>query len=153
AGTIALTKVGSGTFTLIGSNTFTGGTTINAGKLLLNTSLTTSSSVQASGGTMELAAGGTKIVRTNSVSASNSGRIDLQDNKLVGTAVGGNGAANLTAVTSLIAIGRNGGTWDGVNGIMTSQLLADTGLTALGVAPATSGRIFGGQTLNAGDVM
>jgi autotransporter-associated beta strand protein len=142
-----LTKNGSGTLTLNGVSTYTGTTIAAAGKLLLNVSLITSSSLQATGGTIELASGLNKIIKTNSITINNAGRIDLQDNKLA--VVGG----NLAAITNLLATGRNGGTWDGFNGIMTSQPAADTNYTALGLGTASAGQVFGGQTMNAGDVL
>ena len=37
AGTVALTKVGFGTLTLTGANTYTGGTAVNAGSLVIST--------------------------------------------------------------------------------------------------------------------
>jgi autotransporter-associated beta strand protein len=142
-----LTKNGSGTLTVSGNNTYTGPTVASAGKLLLNASLTTSSSLQATGGTIELSAGPSKIIKTAGVVVTNSGKLDLQNNKLA--VVGG----DLAAITDLIATGRNGGTWDGANGIVTSQSAADTNFTALGVGVASAGQSFGGQVLAAGDVM
>ncbi|HEY4891264.1 MAG TPA: autotransporter domain-containing protein [Reyranella sp.] len=46
----SLVKVGSGTLTLVGANTFTGGTTLNAGGLVVNGSL--ASGVTVNGGTL-----------------------------------------------------------------------------------------------------
>jgi autotransporter-associated beta strand protein len=51
-GTLALTKTGSGTLTLGGANTYTGATTVSAGKLTVNGSL-------AAGSTVAIAAGAT----------------------------------------------------------------------------------------------
>lgn len=49
AGTGGLTKIGTGTLTLSGANTYTGATTVNAGKLLVNGSLTSAVTVGTSG--------------------------------------------------------------------------------------------------------
>jgi autotransporter-associated beta strand protein len=55
-GTVALNKVGSGTLTLTGSNTYSGGTTINNGVLQLgNSAALGSGPLVANGGTLDLA--------------------------------------------------------------------------------------------------
>ena len=57
AGTVSLTKIGTCTFTMTGQNTYTGGTTINAGTLDLsggNNRLSTSGGITVAGGTLDL---------------------------------------------------------------------------------------------------
>jgi autotransporter-associated beta strand protein len=73
AGTIALTKVGTGTFTLSGNNTYTGPTTINAGTLALGASerISNSSPMVLGGGSF--ATGGfSETLNTLTLSSSSS---------------------------------------------------------------------------------
>ncbi|HYO09380.1 MAG TPA: BNR-4 repeat-containing protein [Tepidisphaeraceae bacterium] len=153
--TLAIEKAGSGTWTLSGSNSYTGATTASAGRLVLGSSLISSPAINATGGTVELAAGGAaKLLKTNAVTINGGGKIDLQNHKLAvaGGSLGSASNGDYNGITGLLQDGRAGGAWNG-SGIMTGQAAADTGLTSLGVAAATGGQLFGGQTLAAGDIM
>jgi hypothetical protein len=110
------------------------------------------------GGRLTLGSNGShnRIIKTGAVSIVG-GQIDLTDNKLAtsttaGAATGGVYPAN--SVHALVAAGRNGGTWDGANGIITSQSDAQGigPLTTLAVATASDlgfggTKTFGGQTV------
>src|SRR5205823_13689242 len=113
------------------ANTYTGSTSVSAGRLLIQNNLTASSSVFVTAGTIELATGGghNRVIHTGFLSVTGTGRIDLQDNKLITTnAIGTLGSGNTyTGVTGLIQSGRNGGGWNGSRGIVTSQTDATSG--------------------------
>jgi autotransporter-associated beta strand protein len=86
------------------------------------------------------------------------GTFDLTDNKLIirGNPLTLTGSA-FASVTGMIASGRNGGAWNG-SGIITSQTQAAAGnYTSLGSATAEDvnrvGQTFGGQTVEAGDIL
>jgi hypothetical protein len=128
-------------------------------------SLTSSSSVSVTGGTLQMTAGGgNKLIKTPSVAVTGSGRIDLTDHKLIVTTPGATGSWNgsvYTGLTGLIQSGRNGGNWAGA-GIVTSQSSAAvTGLTSIGIATAaqvkniasTATAVWAGQTVSGSDTL
>lgn len=133
-----LTKLQGSIWVLDGALNYTGPTALNqaaAGRLLLRTNLTQSSSLSISAGTLELGAAGNRIIDTPSFTQTG-GKVDLQDNKMLVR----NG--NVTALTAGIASGYNGGTWAGTTGIITSQTNAGpaVGLTSLGIATGAQAR-------------
>jgi autotransporter-associated beta strand protein len=160
SGTGSVHKVGTGTMTLAGANTYSGATTADAGKLVIANSLTTSSSVNAANAsTIEVATGGgsMRVIKTPSVTIAPNARVDLKDNKLltdtpVGTFTGG----AYTGIQGEVARAYDFGSWD-LPGLMTSMPDAGptVGLTTIGVsdgasvaflAPTETG-IFAGQTI------
>src|SRR5262249_32052365 len=119
AGTVV--KNGAGTVTLTAANTYTGATTVNAGKLALQNNLTSSSPTAVTGGKVELASGGgsNRVIKTPAVSISGTGKIDLQDNKLIVTTAGQTGSwtgSTYTGVTGMIKSGKgSSNTWNGAS--------------------------------------
>jgi autotransporter-associated beta strand protein len=150
----SLSKSGAGTTTISCNLTYTGTTTVSAGKLSLSTNLTSSPSVTVSGGTLELTPLKTRVLRSPVISVTGSGKIDLQDNKLItASAVGTLSGVNYTGITGLIQSGFNPATparWDGATGILTSQTTATTSnLTSIGIATAQQAKGLGSPGLTA----
>jgi hypothetical protein len=139
----------------------TGGTTaISAPQHLASLDLT--------GGSATVAAGGANTIKTKSLTAA-TGSIDLSNNDMVidytGTSsqIGGWASFKYTGVTGYIATGRNGGAWSGV-GIRTSQPAAQSSagaLTTLGIGEASAvlglqdgaTTTWSGQTVDATSVL
>ncbi len=103
-----LTKIGSGTLSLSGANTYAGGTSLNAGTLAVgnNTALGTGALAMASGTTLQAAINGLNL--GNAVSLSGTGTVDTQANALtLGNIVSGTGALNKTGSGTLTLTGAN----------------------------------------------
>ena len=167
AGTIqgsngSLTKVGSGTLTLTGPALYTGATSVSAGKLALATNLANNtSSVSVTGGILQLTPLKTRVIVTQSLIVSGTGKIDLTNNKLIhkgGVAVVGtwNGTA-YTGTTGLVAAGYHGGDFLGAFGIITTESAATGGNTLTNIGIAKNSDLgyatFAGQSVNSTDVI
>jgi autotransporter-associated beta strand protein len=140
-GSGALTKSGTAALTLSTTNTYTGGTIVSAGTLILSGSgafpSATALSISA-GATAQIAAhtggsAGIVVIKASQLTFSGTagswgGLLDLTNNSAIVT------GGSLSNVTSQIAEGFASGSWNGTAGIISSTAAADTShLTAVGV--------------------
>jgi autotransporter-associated beta strand protein len=146
-----MTFQGSGTTTLTGSNTYTGPTTVAAGKLLLTNaaSLSSGSILNISSGAMTQITAHTgstpTVLQIGGLNVS--GVFDVTNNDVV---VKGAGTAGVTLTMTALAAGYNGGAWNGTSGILSSNAASSAQrLTAVGVATGLSS--FEGLTVSSSD--
>jgi autotransporter-associated beta strand protein len=132
-GAAAVTKSGSGTWTLTGANTYTGGTTVNAGTLVVGVNGALSDAgVSVTGGTLQLGAG-TGQAQMTSLSITGNGALDVNNNHFILTY----GASDpITTIAGYIASGYNGGAWNGPGGIISTAAQTSTNSLLYGVGYA-----------------
>jgi autotransporter-associated beta strand protein len=119
AGSGSLAKSGGGTLTLFTSNTYTGGTTVSAGKLIVAASgALPDGSVAVTGGNLQLATG-TGLAQVKSLSLTGSGSFDVTNNALSVADPGG--AAHDSTFASLLG-------W-----VKSGAITSTAGLTGYGV--------------------
>jgi autotransporter-associated beta strand protein len=130
-GTGSLTKSGTGTLTLSTANTYSGGTNVSGGRLLIDPTSSTSSALPGggliiSGGVVQLAdnvtagsGGTTSNVVLNSVSISGNGTLDIGNNHIIINY--GSGADPISSIAALLTSGYAGGSWAG-SGITSSDV-------------------------------
>jgi autotransporter-associated beta strand protein len=118
--TLALTKANSSTWTLSGANTYTGGTTVNAGTLALSGSGTLGSSpLTLAGGTLDLGGTTASSVGTVTISMAASSGDTIKNGSLTGTSFAGTlTTGNAIVSASLQGIGTPL-TMSGVGGTLT----------------------------------
>jgi autotransporter-associated beta strand protein len=139
AGSGSLTKLGTSTLTLSTINTFTGGTIVNAGSLVVGTTgALPDSSVSITGGTLQLGTG-TGVAQMTSLSISGSGKLDVNNNHFLINY--GSGADPISTIGGYLKTGYNGGVWNG-SGIDSSAAAANPAY-ALGYADGADGVVAG----------
>jgi len=140
AGAGALTKSGSGTLTLRTANSYSGGTFVYGGTLLIDPTSTpaTTSALPAggvfiTGGTLQLASGvtagsgpaATSSVNLTALSITGNGVLDVNNDHLIITY----GSSDpITTIAGYIKTGYNGGGWNGPGVISTAAQTKTNGL-------------------------
>jgi autotransporter-associated beta strand protein len=137
----SLTKTGSATLTLNTVNTYTGGTIVNAGTLIVGVDgALPNSNVIITGGTLQLGAS-TGLVQMTSLSITGTGVLDVNNNHVIITY----GSSDpITTIAGYIKSGYNGGAWNGT-GIMSTAAQTPTNglLYGLGYADGADNVVAG----------
>jgi len=123
SGAGGLVKNGTGTQTLSGSNSYSGGTTVNAGELLIaaNGALP-DGALAITGGTAQLGHN-TGLASLTSLSIGSSGIFDITNNHVLITY----GASDpIGSIYAYLKSGYNGGAWNGASGIISSTAQTKT---------------------------
>ncbi len=119
-----LFKSGTATATLSTVNTYSGGTNVSAGKLIIGVNgALPDGAVTITGGTLQLGMN-TGLATITFLSISGGGVLDVNDNRLILTYTG---ASPIETIAGYVASGYNGGFWNGP-GIVTTAPLSVNGL-------------------------
>jgi autotransporter-associated beta strand protein len=130
-----LTKTGLGTLILAAANTYTGGTNVTEGTLVVGATgaLPANSALTVSNGSLVQLATGTHAETLSSLSIDSNSALDITNNHLFIDY--GSGADPIASIAALIKSGYNNGTWTGF-GITSSAAAANSG--SYGIAYADS---------------
>jgi autotransporter-associated beta strand protein len=129
-GTDGFHKLGAGTMALAGVNTYSGGTTVDAGTLLVANAdgLGTSPVDVLDGALTQVEASLPKAVTLSTLATNLTGRFDITDNSMVIRGM------TLPEVQTMVQAAFNGGHWDGAGGLTSSTAAANaSGTTAVGI--------------------
>jgi autotransporter-associated beta strand protein len=125
AGTGSLTKAGSGKLTLNTVNTYTGGTNVTAGTLVVGVhGALPVGALSITNGNLQLAPS-TGLATITSLSISGTGTFDISNNHVIVTY--GAGPDPVASIAAMIATGYANGAWTGQGGILSSTAAANPG--------------------------
>ncbi len=142
SGAFSLTKTGSNTLTLTGgNNTFSGGTTVSAGTLIIgaNGALPTNSSVVISGNSTMQLAPSTGLATLSSLSIDSAAKLDITNNHII---INYSGSDPIATIVGYLRSGYVGGKWNGP-GIDSSAAAAGGGRYGVGYADGSDGVVIG----------
>jgi len=140
-----LTMNGAGTLTLLGTNSYTGGTTVNSGKVIVGAGTALPlGAVTITAGTLQLATNVTAGSQMSPIPASDinittlaitgNGTLDINNNHIIINY--GAGADPISSIGALISSGFNGGAWTG-SGITSTAAQTNSGSYGVGYADAS----------------
>jgi fibronectin-binding autotransporter adhesin len=132
---LGILKAGGGTETFTGTNSYSGGTTVNAGTLVIgaNGGLPTDSTVSITGGTLKLGAS-TGVTQISSLSITGNGTFDVNNDRLIINY--GSGPDPTASIAALLKSGYAGGAWKGAGGIVSTAAAANSGSYGLAYGDA-----------------
>ncbi len=150
----------TGTFNLHGGSLFATALYVHGGGVFnYNAGSLTPGDIYLNGnGLLKLSAGANKALKATSISALDTAKLDVTDNKAVFTSMsrGSWNGSNYDGVEGLVKSGRNGGGWNG-RGIITSMSAAALPNPVATLAVATASEVgkttFGGASVSTGDVL
>jgi fibronectin-binding autotransporter adhesin len=119
SGTNTLQKTDAGVLVLSGSNSYSGGTDVTAGTVVVTAgaALPANENVSITGGLLQLAPGATGA-KISGLTIGSGGLLDITNNHMY--IVYGSGADSITTIYGYLKSGFNNGAWNGTTGIISS---------------------------------
>jgi autotransporter-associated beta strand protein len=144
AGKANIVKQGNSTLTISTNNSFTGGTTVNAGKLIVGAqnALSTNSPLSINGSAIVQLAGNTGLETFSSLAIASGATLDVVNNHILIDY--GSGSDPISAIAGYIQSGYNNGNWNGPGIISSAAQTTTNGLLyGLGYADSADNVVSG----------
>jgi len=137
----SIQKTGIGTLVLGASNSYSGGTDVTAGTLLVGAAhaLPTNNALTISNGAVVQLGASTGVETLSSLSIDSLSTLNITNNHII---IDYSGSDPISSIAALIKSGYNGGTWTGL-GITSSAAAANSGSYGIGYADGASHIVAG----------